>query len=253
MATEALYDAQGRIVARYQREVRDGRPMADFMVAKPGVPYSAIAAVAITAMPGWLAGTEDPRLGAAFEAAGARRRRRSHLMTLDLLAAPVPPPEPPSGLLLEPAGGITDDLVGASLAAYGPGHPDHYGSREAEAAELRRIVRGEEVGPLLRCSRIAWVGGRQVGAALVTDSGGEPPLGGPWLAQLFRDPDPRFGGLGRLLLTAAMHAAQADGLRTVGLAVSVTNPAVALYRDVGFARVRTMVTVELPDRARARP
>ena len=50
-----------------------------------------------------------------------------------------------------------------------------------------------------------------------------------------------------------MHAAQADGLRTVGLAVSVTNPAVALYRDVGFARVRTMVTVELPDRARARP
>jgi len=173
-------------------------------------------------------------------------------MSLDLETVRTPAPALWPGLLLEPAGGITDDLIDACLEAYGPGHPDHFGSREAEAAELRRIVRGEEVGPLLGCSRIAWVGGRQVGAVLATGSEGEPPHGGPWLAQHFRAPGDDLAGVGRLLLETAIAAARAGGLATLGLAVSVRNPAVELYRATGFALVHTVLTLELPDRTRAR-
>ena len=48
---------------------------------------------------------------------------------------------------------------------------------------------GEVIGPQLACSRIAAAGGRLVGAALLYDHDGEPPLGGPWVGELFRHPD----------------------------------------------------------------
>lgn len=51
----------------------------------------------------------------------------------------------------------------------------------------------------------------------------------------------RRRGLGRALVRAAVESARAEGLRAVGLHVSVTNPgAVALYESEGFVVTRRM-------------
>jgi len=53
-------------------------------------------------------------------------------------------------------------------------------------------------------------GGAVVGAALVNRTDGEPPYGGPWIAQVFREPGAR--GVGGALLRRALAIATRDGL-----------------------------------------
>lgn len=65
-------------------------------------------------------------------------------------------------------------------------------------------------------------GGAVVGAALVNRTDGEPPYGGPWIAQVFREPGAR--GVGGALLRRALAIATRDGLPALGLAVTHGNP-----------------------------
>ena len=83
-----------------------------------------------------------------------------------------------------------------------------------------------------------------LGAALVNDNPPRPPFGGPWLAELFREPGHR--GVGGALLRSALHAAAQDGHATVQLAVTEGNPAQGLYEALGFRVVTSTLTVELP-------
>lgn len=246
--TETLHDAAGRPLATYEPGVREGRQLADYVVAAPGVGEEQLAAAIVERLPGWVVGTVDLSLGAELERRGARRRRFAHTMTIDLRTAAAIPGVPlPAGVALEPLVAIGDDLGAANTGAYPPGHPDHRTEDPAAAAaELRRIARGEEVGPLLACSRVAVRSRRQVGASLVTDSGGEPPDGGPWLVELFRAPGPDLRGLGAALLAATLHAARGDGLATLGLAVSDGIAARRLYDGFGLALVSSSITVFIP-------
>jgi GNAT superfamily N-acetyltransferase len=145
----------------------------------------------------------------------------------------------PRGARLVSAQRPAADLLPARLRAFAAGHVDHAPER-AQAAVLERIVSGREAGPLLRCSRLAIdaAAGEVVGVALVTD----PPVlgseGGPWIADIYRDPAPRWAGLGSALLYSVLTAAVADHHSAIGLAVTDGNPARRLYERLGFRVVR---------------
>jgi GNAT superfamily N-acetyltransferase len=120
--------------------------------------------------------------------------------------------------------------------AYPPGHPDHRDLDPAAAAdELQAIARGEILGPLLPQSRVAIAAGAIAGACLLVDRPGEAPGGGPWVIDIFRDPNSALTGIGRALLIAVLTAARTDRLPTISLAVSHSNTrARRLYDDLGF-------------------
>jgi GNAT superfamily N-acetyltransferase len=163
-----------------------------------------------------------------------------YAMVLDLGAAPPPPgwadATGPAGVRFAGLGAVPDTaLVPAWEAAYPPGHPDHVPG-EVPIVYLREILSGREIGPPLDCSRVALAGGEVVGAVLVTQAPPRPPdwPGGAFVADLFRDPAPRWAGLGGALARRAIAAAAADGAERVGLSVTDGNPARRLYDTLGF-------------------
>ena len=94
------------------------------------------------------------------------------------------------------------------------------------------------MGPLLACSGLTVRDdGSVAGAILVNGSNGEPPLGGPWISQLFRHPGAR--GAGVPLLRRALAVATRDGVPAIGLAVTDGNPAQRLYEAHGFVESST--------------
>ena len=83
-----------------------------------------------------------------------------------------------------------------------------------------------------------------VGVALITDSGGEPPFGGPWVINVFRDP--AVPGTGAPLLRRALALAAAAGLPALGLAVTHGNTgARAVYAALGFEDRLESLSVDL--------
>jgi GNAT superfamily N-acetyltransferase len=180
---------------------------------------------------------EQVELARALFAAGARPRRHATLMTHSLRE--VPAETDPRVVALSAGAAV---LMPAHRTAYGPDHPDH--AIASQDDPLGRLLSGELVGPLLECSRMAVVEGAVVGAALVNDFAGEPPEAGPWLSEIFRDPEHR--GVGRALLRGVLTAAAADGQKALGLVVSHGNPAERLYRAEGFAIVREDISVDVP-------
>ncbi|WP_327093301.1 GNAT family N-acetyltransferase [Nonomuraea sp. NBC_01738] len=118
------------------------------------------------------------------------------------------------------------------MAAYPPGHPDHQVRDAADVLrdELVPLLGGTLIGPVLPCSRLlAGEDGTVVGGVVVNDWEGRA-----WIANVFRDPAHGRPGLGTGLMLSVMSAAAADGLGSLGLAVSDANPARRLYTRLGF-------------------
>ena len=238
-ADQLLTTPEGRAIARYQRRsTEDDRPMADLVEPVEGAAVEEVVAAIMAAFRGWRVAAA-PGLAEELVRAGARPHRHAYVLSRDLRRDPAPPvwldPPLPAGHRLTPVDRPAADLAPACEAAYPPGHPDF--RPEHEERELEAIMSGRLLGPLLPCSALAiGPGGEVAGAALVCDSDGDPPLGGPWLAQLFRHPD--APGLGTPLLRRALAAATRDAVAAVGLAVTHANPARALYAAHGFSRGR---------------
>ena len=91
---------------------------------------------------------------------------------------------------------------------------------------------GEVIGPLLGCSRVALTADGYVGAALVFDPAGEPPLGVPWVGELFRHPDAP-SGVGASLLAATLDQARDDGLARRRAARQRREPGARALRPAG--------------------
>jgi GNAT superfamily N-acetyltransferase len=234
-----LVDADGAEIGAFLYVEREDRRVADLFEPAPDLPLKRIVAAIRAELRGWrIAG--DERLGAALLDAGARPVRHGHVLTHDLETIP----SETGGFALAPFDHAAAALVPAYLVAYGPGHPD-FATREGEdpQAELAQLLSGGELGPVLACSGAALDGDRVVGAIIVTDSPGEPPFGGPWVCELFRDP--AHPGTGRALLEHALNGAQAAGLPALSLAVTTGNPAQRLYESVGFRRVLTTLSVDM--------
>ncbi len=243
----SLRDAGDREVATFVPGTRDGRPLADRLAPAPGLALEEVAEIAIRRLRGYVVETTPP-LGDLLLAGGATLRRRSTLMTCDP-AAPRAPLRVPDGVLIGPAAGCPPrDLLDAYIAAFPPSHPDHHAGvdRDGHLELLRSLMEGEVIGPLLACARTAAAGGRMVGAALIMDMSGSPPLDGPWVGELFRHPQAP-PGTGAAMLVAALDRAAADGLPRVGLRVSTDNPARRLYDRLGFTTTRSSVAVLVPE------
>ncbi len=239
---EDLRDGTGAVVATFVRGTRDGHPLADDLEPVPGVPLGALAAQIAQELPGHIVGAPTD-LGEALVALGAQPRRRVRVMLRDLPGRALAVPPAPDDVRMTTVGAhAARDLAPVFAAAYPPGHPDH---RPGDArAQLEALVGGAVIGPLLACSRIARdaADGTALGAALVFDHPGEPPLGGPWVGELFRHPAaPR--ATGTALLAAAIQAAGEAGLHTLGLVVTDGNPALRVYERLGFVVVRRFLAV----------
>jgi GNAT superfamily N-acetyltransferase len=246
-----LTDDDGRVLAAFLAGRREGRPVADLVEPAPGVPAELIAGRLAAELPGWKVAA-DVAIGRALVALGGRPTRHAHVHSRDLHAHPAtagsPPPE---GVRIGPLDRTAADLVEVYAAAYPPGHVDwtYTGAPPDYEADLAGVLSGRIAGPRLDVSRLAVdVTGRPAGALIVTRLEGEPPFGGPWVAELFRRPGPELHGTGRALLEAGLEVATAAGLPALGLAVTEGNPAQALYESLGFERKLSSLTVLVPDR-----
>ncbi|MBP2478828.1 GNAT superfamily N-acetyltransferase [Crossiella equi] len=244
---EELLDHTGRVLARYRLSTRMGLPCAADLVAVDAEPTEVVE-VLLERCAGWVF-SGPPEIALAAKAKGGTLVRHGHSLSYDL-SGPVDPawrePELPAGLRVTPVDLPVARVYPALRRAYPPGHPDHVLDPEAHRHDLDDLLSGRWRGPLLRCGGLV-LDGEDVVAGVVASTGiGVPPLGGPWIAQVFRDPDPAYRGLGAALLRRTVAQAAADGLPAIGLAVTEGNPARTLYERLGFRHVEESMTVLMP-------
>lgn len=242
---ENLVDRGGVVVARYVRGTRSGRPCAA-RLEELG-PREDIIEALLAYRPGWVVvGAEG--LGGALAEAGGDWVRHAHQMLRDLRADPPDPawarPRPPHGMRLTEVRigrkAPLAELHDLTVRAYPPGHPDHEPDMSEVDVYTEDLLR-DRTSPLCPASALVRDGDRMAAAILINDG-----AAGPWIGNVMRDPDPRYAGLGALLLRYAMATAAGHGDRTLGLAVSHTNPARRVYERLGFRTLATYATVVMP-------
>jgi GNAT superfamily N-acetyltransferase len=250
-----LYDGDRlALVFSLEEMLRSGRPWADVAWRPPDVPPHLAAEVALSALGGYAFSTTDAALIEALAARGSTELRHAHTMSHALESLPdvaAPAGAEITRLTRAALEADADELAVLSVAAYGPDHPDHEHAEPASAArELRAFAAGEILGPFLDVSTVARIDGRLAGACVVVDREGEPPNGGPWIVDVFRDPAVSVRGLGAALIAGVLAACRNTGLRGVGLAVTHANTtAFGLYGRLGFTDTAEAWTLALPGEA----
>ncbi len=252
-ARTPLYDADGRLLLVFtiSEHAYRNRQWADGVWRPDDVPVDEAAERALEVFSGWALSTSDSALAGELVARGAQAIRHAHSMSHDLTALPAEDPAP--GLLvdrLDPTS-LVDlaDQIGVLLfAAYPADHPDHsHDSEDAAVTAMHRVAAGEVLGPMLDVSTVARRDGTPVGACLVVEREGDPPDGGPWVLDIFRDPNSSERGIGRALLIETLRLCRQSVLPALSLAVSHTNErALALYGALGFEEVAEGSTLALP-------
>ncbi|WP_225642584.1 GNAT family N-acetyltransferase [Streptomyces werraensis] len=240
---QVLTDPRGIPVLTYVQGTRDGRPWADLAEVVGPDPVPAV----LADMSGW-AVSGSVELGAQLVQHGARVLRHAHSMQRHLKAHP-PQPEwsaltLPGGLRFAPCDRSAADVFPAWRAAFSPLHPDYYDGSDQQAldAQLAPLLAGEALGPVMPCSMLAVDDAdRVIAGVVVTDRDSLP-----WIATVFRRPDPHYAGLGSLLLRRMLADAASHGLAEIALAVSDANPARRLYERLGFKVTSTSLTVLVP-------
>lgn len=243
-----LHAPDGAAIARFRLGEREGRPLADVVELEPGVTVQDAVPAIGAELAGWrVAG--GVALGRALVAAGATPRRHAHVMSRDLVRDPAPAqwlePPLPAGFRLQRLARTGAELAAAHAAAYPPDHPDVASIPPDPAAEHDELIAGTLMGPLLDCSGVAVTDDGAVAAAIfVNATPGTPPLGGPWVSDIFRDP--AVPGLGSALLRRALALATRDGLPALGLAVTHANAgAMRVYADHGLVDVLETFSVDV--------
>jgi GNAT superfamily N-acetyltransferase len=243
-------------VLRYVPELREGTPIADLASVPSHRSSGDAAAAALAQLPGWLLATTDFALANRLIKTGAKPRRHAVVMQCDLRAAMDPVDIDPR-FTLRPLPDTTDPRAWAPLlpswrAAFPPDHPDHFdGDDPLAIAFLRRLVDGSELGPLHRSTTLLLdEHGTPVAGIMVNIRSQDPPLGGPWIADIWRDPALRRTGVGAMLISHAKRLLVEDGHACLGLTVTAGNPARATYHAQGFRTVTESRTLLLPVLAR---
>jgi GNAT superfamily N-acetyltransferase len=233
-----LSDADGP-VGSYERSEREGKVYADLFAREPGVSPERAARAVLSELRGMRIAGDEP-VGRELVAAGGKPLRHAHLMSHDMTDRPEWR-EPP-GYWLTDVDRPAADLLDAYRAAFPPDHVDHRDETPERAlATLESHVSGREFGPLLRGSGLAVAEDDSVvGAILLGTLPGDPPLNGPWLIEVFRDPEHR--GVGRALIERALALADVPAL---GLMVTEGNPARSLYEALGFRLLHSALVVEI--------
>lgn len=248
---KALSDADGPVL-RYVPELREGAPIADLASVTPNRTTGAAAAAALAQLPGWLLATDDLSLAGCLIKMGAKPRRHALVMQCDL-RTPIVPAAHDARFTMRALPDAADARAWAPIlpswrAAFPPDHPDHFdGDDPLAIAFLRRLIDGSELGPLHRSTTLlADEAGTPVAGIMVNIRSQDPPLGGPWIADIWRDPTLRGTGVGALLIDHAKRLLAEDGYACLGLAVTAGNPARATYQAQGFRTVTESQTVLVP-------
>ena len=113
---------------------------------------------------------------------------------------------------------------------------------------MAALLRGEHVGPWLPdASFDARDDGRVLGAVLLSEM---PPSmrtpGGPWVTEIFVDPEPPAGASAGRCWPGRRRRWSPPSRPTLGLAVTVGNPAHRLYEALGFVTLQDVRQVLLP-------
>jgi ribosomal protein S18 acetylase RimI-like enzyme len=206
----------------------------------------------IAQLPGWLISTDDLSLAGSLIKAGATPKRHAFVMQCDLRLHPgsalADDRFTPSPLPGRADAGAWASILPSWRAAFPRDHPDHFAGDDKTAVDfILRLVEGTELGPLHRSSTLLrGPDGRCTAGILVNVRPQEPPLGGAWIADVWRDPELRGTGVGGLLIQHAKRLLAEDGHVSLGLAVSAGNPAKGTYEAQGFRTVTQGHTLLLP-------
>lgn len=237
--------------------VRDGVPVLRY-VPVDGTPPTADFAIALASrdtvvgavmddMSGWQFATEDEALVDALLAAGCELKRHCHLMTRSLQSFHAPAWPSQDSLEVRPLTDKAEALVGLSLAAYPPGHPDAVTQDPAQVErDIDALLTGSEVGPLLAASSVVYDGKKVVALAILNRMLRDPPKAGPWVSDVCRDPSPKYAGLGGRLLTMCMRRLVEAGETTLSLVVTDGNPARGVYERLGFTLLGSFRKLLIP-------
>jgi len=239
---------------RYHDDVREGTPVADQASVTPGR-TAADAAAAVLADPSlseWLLVTDNPSLVASLVRQGAAPKRRALVMQCDLRSHPATGTSTgrfttaPLPCDRDPA--LWTHILPSWRAAFPRDHPDHFSGDDGDAiAFLMRLVQGAELGPLHRSTTLlAGEGGNAVAGVMVNVRPQDPPWGGAWIADIWRDPDLRGAGVGTILIDHVKSLLLEDGHAKLTLAVTSGNDARRSYERAGFRVVIESQTLRLP-------
>jgi GNAT superfamily N-acetyltransferase len=240
---QVLIGPRGTPVLAYVQGTRDGRPWADLAEVVGPDPVHAI----LADMSGW-AVSGSVELGEQLIRYGARVLRHAHTMQCHLKSRPSQPEWStiilPDGFRFAPCNRPAVEVFAAWRAAFSPLHPDRYdgSDQQALATQLAPLLAGEALGPVMPFSMLAVDDAdRVIAGVVVTDRDSLP-----WIATVFRRPDPRYAGVGSVLLRRMLADAASHGLAEIALAVSDANPARRLYEGLGFQITSTSLTVVVP-------
>lgn len=237
-----------RVIAVYESVDVHDRPTAEAVELR--VPVEAAVPVLLCELSGQYLTSPDDALVDALVAAGATVARHAHVYS-HVLGGVEPEwrePSLPGGLRVTPIDRPASKLAPVELAAYPPEHPDHeFDDPEQVTRFVQQMLDGQIVGPFLGgASGLVVDGERPVALLVVNRMPGAPPLGGPWVTDVAREPDPRYRGLGAVLLRRALAVLRASGETAFGLAVTDGNPVHRVYEELGFRRVSSARRLLLP-------
>lgn len=153
-------------------------------------------------------------LSAALTGSGAAVVRRSLLMALRPLPAALDPGPFPGNV--GPMATRPDRCAGALLRAFPPDHSD-YDPAIADLAGAERAL-------------ASYFAGTVIGPFIADAS-----PGGPWVTEVFVEPDQQGHGVGRALFARAVGELRVAGETSLRLAVQIDNPARHVYERLGFA------------------
>jgi len=175
----------------------------------------------------------EDRYEPAFRSLGFRR-----VFARMRMEAPTKKAPPPEGLKLQPPEedevlGLTKFLIGVYEGHLEQQYGMHVGPEEEWRGYVGGLFKGDSGQFMPDASYVALEGDRIVGAILVTHW-----MGTPLVAELGVAKDRRGRGVGRALLEAAMGRLAGRDEPRLALYVTLGNdPAIALYRALGFVQV----------------
>lgn len=243
-----LYDDDGEALLSYERAEFNHMPWADR--AEPLAAHAA--SEVMMRLSGWRVSTTED-FAADLLTLGAYPDRHAHTMIRDLRADP-PPPEwawleqPPLRIFA----GIERPLVevfAANEIAFPATHVDrlhNHAPMEKRRELFGDLLAGEFLGPLITGSATAVAPDDSIVGLMAVFERPDGSTVLPWIGTVFRVPDPRWRGLGEVLLKRALAHVASAGHERLGLAVTHGNPARRLYERLGFVLVESSVSVRIP-------
>jgi len=231
----------------YQLFMREGRTCADLATPKPHLTPSQAAAQVISNRDTDLISTSHTEFARQLINQGSTVKRNSIAMTCNLTNQEITPRTIPNQTRfieeVEP-----ENLFISWNNAHGEDHPDHVtGEKQALIDEhLKPLLDHSEVGPNHRSSIAVLENGTVIAAIIVSLREGQPTMGGPWISEIWVDPDHQGKRIARYLIDQAQLTRQQDGFTSLGLAVTNGNPAKNLYATAGFTTVEEFWTLILP-------